>query len=177
MPARPDKNRGNASGNRRTGSQEIGGDGSVHATTDQRRKIPSTAAKADHERMNPGDCRDHQDKMDSNREIPSKGSTRADNIDRTARTCRMTGVREVGATIHNAMPITNRPTEAVQRPALDRQRNAKAAIPGGETRPKTPMPTAKIETATTSTVISAPVSACVNTRRTGGSPPRMLDGM
>lgn len=150
-------------GNRRIWESENGvrkpGEGeSLQATTDQRRKIPSTTAKADHERMNPGDCRDHQDRRDSKRETPSNGSTRADNIDRTARTWRATGVRDV-ATIHNATPITNRPIEAVQRPALDRQRNVKAAIPGGETRPKTPMPIAKIETTTTSTVITAPVSA------------------
>lgn len=168
-------------GNRRNGESETGvrklGEGeSLHATTDQRRKAPRAIARADHDRTKMGDCRDHQDKMDSKRETPSNGSTRADNTDRTARTWSTTGVRDVGPTIHSATPNTNRPIEAVQRPALDRQRSTKAAILVGETRPKTPIPTTKIETTATITA-TAPVSAYVSTRGIGGSPPRTLDGI
>ena len=149
----------------------------AHMTTDQRRKTPSATAKADHDRMNAEDCRDHQDKMDSKRETPINGSTRADTSDRTARTWSKTGARDVGATSHSTTPKRKRPIEAVQRPALDRQRNTKAASPVGEARPKTPMPTTKIEIAATITVITAPAFAHVSTRRIGGSPLRMLDGI
>jgi hypothetical protein len=163
-------------GKKENGGQEVKRGRIVHAATDQRRKAPSAKAKADHNRMKAGGCRDHQDNMDSKREMPSNGRTRADTTDRTARTWRTTGARDVGAAIQSARPIINRPIEAVQRPVLDRQLSTKAAIPVGETRPKTPMPTTKIETTATITA-TAPVSAHISTRRIGGSPPRTLDGI
>jgi hypothetical protein len=164
------------------GETEKGGQGGrrgriLHATTDQRRKTPSATAKADHDRMNAGDCRDHQDKMDSKREAPIDGSTRAESTERTARTWRTAGVRDVGATIQSANPKTKRPIEAVHMPALDRQRNTRAAIPVGEARPKTPMPAAKIEIPATITTSTAPAPVHFSTRRIDGSPLRRLDGI
>jgi hypothetical protein len=125
--------------------------------------------------MNAGDCRDHQDKMDSKRETPINGSTRAESTEIAARTWRTAGVRDVGATIQSASPKTKRPIEAVHTPALDRQRNTKAAIPVGEARPKTPMPTTKIEIPATITTSTAPAPVHISTRRIGGSPFRRLD--
>jgi len=103
--------------------------------------------------MKPGDRLDHQERIDLKREIPIKGSTRADTTDTTARTWRTTGARDVGATSQSEMPKAKRTIKATQRPVLDCQRDIKETILAGETRPSTPMPATKIET--TETIRSA----------------------
>ncbi len=112
-------------------------------------KTPNTTATANHTRMKPGDRLNHQERMDLKRETPINGSTRADTTDTTARTCRKTGARDVGATSQSEMPNAKRTIKATQRPVLDCQRDTKETILAGETRPSTPMPATKIETTET----------------------------
>ena len=116
-------------------------------------KTPNTTATANQTPMKPGDRLNHQERMDLKRETPINGSTRADTTDTTARTCRKTGARDVGATSQSEMPNAKRTIKAAQRPVLDRQRDTKETILAGEVRPRTPMPAMKIET--TETIRSA----------------------
>jgi hypothetical protein len=87
--------------------------------------------------------------MDLKRETPTKGSTRADTTDTTAKTWRTTGACDVGATSQSEMPNAKRTIKATQRPILDCQWDRKETILAGETRPKIPMPAMKIETTET----------------------------